>query len=75
MTDAWHVVLQPLSAQDVIDYLTDRFGSRTRALPNRWQPVADALNAGEPLLRLLENPWKLFLGSRPTAKKPAIPPR
>ena len=34
MTDAWHVVLQPLSAQDVIDYLTDRFGSRTGARTN-----------------------------------------
>jgi hypothetical protein len=61
LTDARHVVLCPLPAQDVLDYLTDRFGSRTKALPNRWQPVADALNAGEPLLRVLENPWQLFL--------------
>jgi len=61
LTDARHVVLRPLPAQDVIDYLTDRFGSGTRALPNRWQAVADTLNAGEPLLSVLENPWQLFL--------------
>jgi hypothetical protein len=61
LTDARHVVLQPLPAQDVIDYLTDRFGNRTHALPNRWQPAADALKTHQPLLRVLENPWKLFL--------------
>jgi hypothetical protein len=73
MTDAWHVVLQPLLAQDVIDYLTDRFGSRTRALPNRWEPVADALNAAEPLLSVLENPWKLFLAVKAYGEETSDP--
>ena len=60
LTDARHVVLRPLSAQDVKEYLTNRF-SRTQVLPNRWQGVADALDAGKPLLRVLQNPWQLFL--------------
>jgi hypothetical protein len=73
LTDARHVVLQPLPAQDIIDYLRDRFGNRTRPLPNRWQPVADALNADQPLLRVLENPWKLFLAGKAYGQETSDP--
>jgi hypothetical protein len=73
LTDAQHVVLEPLPAQAIIDYLTDRFSSRTRALPNRWQPVADALNAGEPLLRVLEKPWQLFLAVKAYGQETSDP--
>jgi hypothetical protein len=30
-------------------------------LPARWQLVAEALEAGKPILAVLENPWQLFL--------------
>ncbi len=73
LIDAQHVVLQPLPAQEVIDYLTARFGSRTQTLPNRWQPVADALNAGKPLLRVLENPWQLFLAVKAYGQETSDP--
>jgi hypothetical protein len=73
LTDARHVVLQPLPAQDIIGYLTDRFGSRTQVLPNRWQPVADAVEAGEPLLKVLENPWQLFLAVKAYGQETSDP--
>lgn len=73
LTDARHVVLEPLPAQDIIDYLRDRFGHRTRPLPNRWQPVADALNADQPLLGVLENPWKLFLAVKAYGQETSDP--
>jgi hypothetical protein len=73
LTDARHVVLQPLPAPDIIGYLTDRFSSRTQLLPNRWQPVADALNAGKPLLGVLENPWQLFLAVKAYGEETSDP--
>jgi len=61
LTDARHVMLRPLDAKDVIGYLTERFRGRDGHLRSRWQPVADALGAGGPLLQVLANPWQLFL--------------
>jgi len=61
LTDARHVTLRPLDAQDIIDYLTERFHGRDGHLRPRWQPVADALEADAPLLQALANPWQLFL--------------
>jgi hypothetical protein len=73
LTDARHVVLRPLPVQDIIDYLINRFGSRTQVLPNRWQPVADTLNAGEPLLKVLETPWQLFLAVKAYGQETSDP--
>jgi len=61
LTDARHVTLRPLDAQDIIGYLTERFHGRDGHLRPRWQPVADALDADTPLLQALANPWQLFL--------------
>jgi hypothetical protein len=61
LTAAPHIVLQPLPAQDIIDYLTDRFSRQTGDLPKRWQPVAKAIKARKSVLSVLENPWQLFL--------------
>ena len=61
LTDARHVMLQPLQAKDIIGYLTDRFHGPDGRLRARWQPLADALAQGEPLMQVLANPWQLFL--------------
>jgi hypothetical protein len=61
LTDARHVVLQPLDAKAVIEYLLQRFGGRSEHLPPRWRPIAEAIEAGDPLLDVLSSPWQLFL--------------
>jgi hypothetical protein len=73
LTDARHVVLQALPTRDVIGFLANRFGGRTQALPDRWQPVVEALKAGEPLLRVLENPWQLFLAVKAYGQETSDP--
>jgi hypothetical protein len=61
LVDARHVTLRPLAAADVVVYLEGRLGGRSRSLPSRWQPVAAALEAGQPILGVMANPWQLFL--------------
>jgi hypothetical protein len=73
LVDARHVTLRPLAATDVVAFLAGRFGGRSRLLPSRWQPVVAALEAGDPILGVMANPWQLFLAVTAYADEPTEP--
>jgi hypothetical protein len=74
LSDARHVTVRPLEAAEIVQYLKVRFRGVGGQLNERWQPIAEALIAQEPIVKLLANPWQLFLAVTaytPEKTKPA----
>lgn len=66
LQDATAVIVQPLSSDRVIDYLTSRFrgaAAGTPSLDTRWHQVRDELmnHPGGALATALSTPWRLFV--------------
>lgn len=61
LVDARHIVLQPLTAEAVGEYLTARYPTSLGGV-DRWQPVRDSLaTPGHWLRSFLTLPWHLYL--------------
>ena len=73
VVDARHVTVRPLDPQDIIAYLTHRFGGRSGRLPFRWTSVAEAIETNDHLREVLANPWQLFLATTAYADERTTP--
>lgn len=61
LVDARHIVLQPLAAEAVGEYLVARYPTPSGGV-DRWQPVRDSLaTPGHWLQSFLGRPWHLYL--------------
>ncbi|MFL6161099.1 MAG: hypothetical protein ACJ74U_02605 [Jatrophihabitantaceae bacterium] len=61
LVDARHIVLQPLAAEAVGEYLVARYPTSLGGM-DRWQPVRDSLaTPGHWLRSFLARPWHLYL--------------
>jgi hypothetical protein len=74
LQDAQTIVLEPLTAEQIGDRLRECFPGEGRDLQERWWPVRDALHVSadapdgagahrHDLLRVLGNPWFLYLAT------------